>query len=347
MPRLARLDAPTTLHHVMVRGLDRHVIFRDAADRADFVRRLAALAEAGALTVLAWALLPNHAHLLVRTGARPLARSMRSLLTGYAGGFNRRHQRVGHLFQNRYKSVVVEEEAYLVELVRYLHLNPLRARLVKNYGALDRFPWSGHSALLGTVPRPWQATHEVLARFGATPARGKRAYRSFVAAGVPQGRRPDLQGGGLIRSYGGWAAVQALRRGREAYLGDERILGRTAFVEQAQRRLNATRPAPGAQPSLQELLTRICRHVGVGPAALAGGGRSPRLVRAREGLAYCWIEGLGRPGRPLATVLSVRPQSVYRAAQRGRAAQAEWHRLLNFSGERSGRGIRKNVEGSG
>ena len=112
MPRQARLDAPETLHHVMVRGIERRALFRDDTDRADFVARLAPLAESGALTVYAWALLPNHAHFLVRTGTRPLARSMRSLLTGYAGAFNRRHHRVGHLFQNRYKSLVVEEEPY-------------------------------------------------------------------------------------------------------------------------------------------------------------------------------------------------------------------------------------------
>ena len=101
MPRQARLDAPGTLHHVMVRGIERTQIFRADADRADFVTRLAALAAQGAWTVYAWALLPNHAHLLVRTGQRPLPRSMRALLTGYAGAFNRHHHRVGHLFQNR------------------------------------------------------------------------------------------------------------------------------------------------------------------------------------------------------------------------------------------------------
>ncbi len=99
MPRAARLDAPGVLHHVMGRGLDRQIIFRDDKDRADFVRRLATLAEAHAFTVYAWALLPNHFHLLVRTGSRPLPRSMRTLLTGYAGAFNRRHHRTGHLFQ--------------------------------------------------------------------------------------------------------------------------------------------------------------------------------------------------------------------------------------------------------
>ena len=118
MPRQPRLDAPDVLHHVMVRGLERRAIFRDDPDRADFVTRVAALAEAGAWTVYAWALLTDHAHLLVRTGRRPLPRSMRSLLTGYAGAFNRRHHRTGHLFHNRYKSIVVEAEPYLLELQR-------------------------------------------------------------------------------------------------------------------------------------------------------------------------------------------------------------------------------------
>ncbi len=118
MPRQARLDAPHTLHHVMVRGIERTTSFWDDADRADCVARLAALAEQGMLTVYAWALLPNHAHLPLRTGTRPLARAMRRLLTGYAGAFNRRHRRVGHLFQNRYKSIVVEADAYLLELTR-------------------------------------------------------------------------------------------------------------------------------------------------------------------------------------------------------------------------------------
>ena len=242
MPRQPRLDAPGVLHHVMVRGIERRAIFRDAADRTDFIARVAALAEQEALTVYAWALLPNHAHLLVRTGTRPLHRSLRSLLTGYAGAFNRRHHRVGHVFQNRYKSIVVEEEPYLLELVRYLHLNPIRAQVVSDLRTLDRYPWTGHSTLLGRVPRPWQATQTILAQFGRTGPRARKAYRAFVAAGVPQGRRPELQGGGLIRSLGGWAVVQTLRRGREAYAGDERILGTAGFVEQV-RAATATETA--------------------------------------------------------------------------------------------------------
>ncbi len=163
MPRGPRLDAPGVLHHVMARGLERRAIFRDDRDRADFVARLGALAAGQAWTVYAWALLPNHVHLLVRTAQRPLAGALRALLSGYAGAFNRRHHRAGHLFQDRYKSIVVEEEPYLLELTRDIHLNPLRARLVRDLVALDRSPWAGHSALLGRRKRAWQATDAILA----------------------------------------------------------------------------------------------------------------------------------------------------------------------------------------
>ena len=165
--------------------------------------RLGSLAEAGALTVYAWALVPNHAHLLVRTGSRPLSRSMRSLLTGYAGAFNRRHHRVGHRFQNGDTSILVEAEPYLLELVRYLHLNSPRAKGLADLRTLARYPWTGHSALLGSVPRAWQDTQSLLTQFGPSRRRAVAAYRAFVAAGLRQGSRPDLQGGGLRRSLGG------------------------------------------------------------------------------------------------------------------------------------------------
>lgn len=106
MPRTARLDAPGVLHHVICRGIERREVFLDDADRADSVRRLAALATDGAITLCAWALMPNHIHLLCRTREIPLSRSMHRLLTGYVVNFNRRRTRHGHLFQNRFKSIV-------------------------------------------------------------------------------------------------------------------------------------------------------------------------------------------------------------------------------------------------
>ena len=332
MPRGPRLDAPGVLHHVMVRGLERRPLFRDDRDRADLVGRLAGLAKTGAVTVYAWALLPDHVHLLVRTGTRPLARTMRSLLTGYAGAFNRRHRRTGHLFQNRYKSIVVEEEPYFLELVRYLHLNPLRAGVVPDLSGLDRYPWAGHAALVGRGAAPWQDTRPVLARFAPSLARARARYRAFVADGIEQGRRPDLQGGGLIRSLGGWQALGSLRRGREGWTSDERILGNSAFVEACLREVEWQAARVERQrkrsPSLDEVVARVCRAVGVPPEAPGAGGRRPAVSRAREGIAYLWMEVMGRPGRPLASRLGVQSASIYKAAQRGRAVAAKWERLL-------------------
>jgi REP element-mobilizing transposase RayT len=312
----------------MVRGIERRAIFRDDRDRDDFVRRLAELAAAGAVTVQAWALLPNHAHLLVRTGKRPLARAMRSLLTGYAGAFNRRHQRHGHLFQNRYKSVVVEAEAYGLELVRYLHLNPLRAGVVPDLAALRRYRYSGHAALVGRRPAPWQDTREVWGRFGGDTRSARQRYQEFVAAGVSQGRRPEFQGGGLRRSAGGWQAVRELRRGREAYRSDERILGGTAFVTQLLAMVEAGPARAGPRVSVETLRGAVCKAIGVDPTMLAGGGRRPAVVAARAGIAYLWTEVPGRPGRPLAPLLGTRPAAVYRAAARGRAHAPRWRRVL-------------------
>jgi hypothetical protein len=215
-----------------------------------------------------------------------------------------------------------------LELVRYLHLNPLRAKVVATLRALDRFPWTGHSALLGTVPRAWQDTQSILRQFGSSPTRATRAYRAFVAAGIPQGRRPELQGGGLLRSQGGWAAVRTLRRGREAYLGDERVLGGTEFVAQLQRALARDAPTRASRLSLEVLIARVCRQVGLAPSGLHAGGRHRAVARARAGIAYLWVTVGGHPARPLASILGVSPQAVYQAMARGQEERAVWEPLL-------------------
>jgi len=138
----------------MARGIERRKLFRDDKDRNSFLDRLAVILEETQTQCYAWALIPNHFHLLLRTGPTPLSKVMRRLMTGYAVTFNKRHKRSGHLFQNRYKSVVCEEDAYLLELIRYIHLNPLRAGLVKDLKELDKYPWTGHSAILGRRKNP-------------------------------------------------------------------------------------------------------------------------------------------------------------------------------------------------
>ncbi|MBI4536504.1 MAG: transposase [candidate division NC10 bacterium] len=332
MPRGPRLDAPGVLHHVMVRGLDRQVIFRDDRDRDDFVARLAGLVEAGAWTIYAWTLLPNHAHLLVRTARRPLARTMRSLLTGYAGTFNRRHKRSGHLFQNRYRSIVVEEDPYFLELVRYLHLNPLRAAIVTDWRALERYPYCGHGAILGKQEVDWQETSAVLRQFAERLPTARARYRTFVAEGVSRGRRHDLMGGGLIRSAGGWAAVAVLRRGRERYAGDERILGSSEFVETLRGEIERTEAgrlhARWRKLTAAALIARIATAEKVPVERLLGSGRPRTVSRIRRGLAYLWVEELGRSGRALARELGICPEAIYHAAVRGRKEAVYWQAML-------------------
>jgi putative transposase len=332
MPRGPRLDAPGVLHHVMARGLERQQIFREAGDYDDFIRRLGGLAETGAVHVYAWAILPNHFHVLVRTGVRPLARTMRALLTGYAGGFNRRHRRSGHLFQNRYKSVVCEEEPYFLELVRYLHLNPLRAGLVADLQELAQYPYSGHGVLLGKREGRWQDTQAVLGRFAKEEYRARVEYLQFVAAGVAHGHRVEFQGGGLLRSVGGWTVVQELRRGREQYAADERILGTSGFVETVRREVEAEGAGQRAggyrSLTLEGVLASVCQAVGTTTEEVLGGGRRARVSRVREGVAYLWIEYLGRSGRRVAAVLGIRPESVYKAARRGQQQALRWQQVL-------------------
>lgn len=231
MPRKARIDAPGALHHIIVRGIEKRQIFEDDKDRDQFIQRLDDILTETETPIYAWALIPNHAHFLLKTSLTPIATIMSRLLTGYAGYFNRRHRRHGHLFQNRYKSILCQEETYFRELVRYIHLNPLRAKLVKEIKALDNYPYSGHSAVLESVRRDWQQVDYVLGFFGKTKSAARRAYRLFVEKGVSQGRRHELTGGGLVRSLGGWTALQALRGGSVRIKGDERILGDSDFVE--------------------------------------------------------------------------------------------------------------------
>ena len=143
MPRKSRIDAPGALHHIIARGIERRAIFRGEGDRADFLERLGDNLEETRTSCFAWALLPNHFHLLLRTGATPISIIMRRVLTGYAVGYNQRHGRQGHLFQNRFKSVLCQEEPYLLELVRYIHLNPLHGG---NRGGFE---------IIGAIPLLW------------------------------------------------------------------------------------------------------------------------------------------------------------------------------------------------
>ncbi|MEA3414673.1 MAG: transposase [Thermodesulfobacteriota bacterium] len=339
MPRQARLDAPGVLQHVMARGIERRKIFWDEKDRSSFLKRLAIILEETQTQCYAWALIPNHFHLLLRTGSTPLSKVMRRLMTGYAVTFNLRHRRAGHLFQNRYKSVVCEEETYLLELTRYIHLNPLRARLVEDLKSLDKYPWTGHSVLIGKQKNPLvpeippaieedkylaeKTVEDVLRFFGKSLKESRRRYRQFVEKGIKQGRREDLQGGGLVRSAGGDKAVLLGQKKEDREKSDQRILGSGGFVgavlQESERLLekkyNPKRP-------IEELIEVVAGKLGLKPELICSGSRKPRISDARSIIAHMAVEETGHSATDVARYLGIKQTSVLRSVKKGRILSA-------------------------
>ena len=327
MPRKARIDAPGALHHIICRGIEGRRIFQDKVDRDNFVDRLGTILSETSTACYAWALMPNHFHLLLRTGKVPIATIMRRLLTGYAVSYNRRHRRYGHLFQNRYKSVLCQEDPYLLELVRYIHLNPLRAKIVVSLGQLDRYRYSGHSHLIGRVASEWQDGDSVLSLFGKRVATARKRYRAFVEQGIEQGRRPELTGGGLVRSYGGWKALKSSRMGRARLQGDERILGDSDFVESvleaAEEDLIRRYRLQAEGYDFEKVLNLVARFFDLHPSEILLPSKQRERIRARSLLCYWAISELGMTATEIAHRLGIHQSSVSRTAQRGEKLAVE------------------------
>lgn len=289
MPRQARLDAPGTLHHVIVRGIEKKEIVKDDIDRRQFIDRMGRLASESKTAIYAWSLMTNHAHILLRSGPKGLPSLMRRLLTGYAIAFNKRHGRHGHLFQNRYKSIICEEDSYFMELVRYIHLNPLRAGLVKSLASLDQYPWCGHASLMGRERDGWHHSEYVLSWFGKNVGSARRAYQEYMKEGIPMGRRPDLVGGGLVRSQGGWSQVMTMRKRKVRELYDERILGPGDFVErvieEAEENFKRSLKNNLSPKGIESLIRRACEDVGILVEEIRSGSRRAIVSTVRSRLA--------------------------------------------------------------
>ena len=208
---------------------------------------------------------------------------MRRLLTGYVIGFNRRHGRSGQLFQNRYKSIVCQEETYLRELVGYIHLNPVRAGMVEGLDELKRYKFCGHSALMGKVKREWQDTGYVLGYFGKRESEARKKYESFVKEGVARGRREELTGGGLIRSLGGWTAARDALKGYD----------------------------------LDRVVQRVSEVLGMKPEDIFSKGRQNRKVTARSLMCFWAARELGISHTALAKELEMSLAGVGFSVERG------------------------------
>jgi putative transposase len=319
-PFQARIDAPGALHHIIIRGIERTAIFVDDQDREGFIERLSELLSESQTPCYAWALMSTHAHLLLRTGSLAVASIMRRLLTGYGVRFNRRHRRHGHLFQNRYKSILCEEDRYLRQLVVYIHLNPVRAGIVEDIKALKTYPFTGHSALMGKALRHWQDTPYVLALFGKSVSEARANLQRHVVRWAAKGRCPELTGGGLVRSAGGWRAVKEAYRQGIRLASDERLLGSSEFVASTLKRAGEAydrrRRLQSAGMGLSEVIGAVCRYFGIDAKELNRPTKRTTVAQARGLIGYLATRELSITGTEVARRFNQDRSAVSRAAQR-------------------------------
>ncbi len=210
MGRPLRIEYPGAVYHITSRGNERQTIYRDEEDKTRFLKIIGDTALKFQVIVYAYVLMDNHFHLLLETPLGSLSQVMQKILVSYTNGFNARHRRSGHLFQGRYKAILVDEDSYLMELSRYIHLNPVRAGIVKKP---EDYPWSSYAAYV--KPRQaeeWLKVNQILLQCSQTMGQAAWAYKQFVNEGI--GQPSPL---------------------KEAYLGT--ILGSPSFIEMIKLRI--------------------------------------------------------------------------------------------------------------
>lgn len=256
MARKPRLHVAGGLYHVILRGNARQDVFLTPGDRHFFYELLAEGIVRFGYRVHAFCLMTNHLHLALQVGDRELSAGLQNLSLRYTRYLNTRLTRVGHVFQGRFKAYLVDQDRYGLALVRYLHLNPVRARMVRAPAA---YPWSSHRAYLGEADLPWLTTDWVLGQFGSRIGRARQRFAEFVEAGRVEGHS-DL-------FYGSQT--------------DARVVGEEDFVTKLMpRQARQARP-----PSLSAIVEQVCRSASMSEAALkaTGKGRAQSQARALIG----------------------------------------------------------------
>jgi REP-associated tyrosine transposase len=263
MARKPRIHVPGGLYHVMLRGNGGQATFGDDTDRSTFCALAADGVARFGHRIHAYCLMSNHVHLAVGVGDTPVSRIVQNLAFRYTRAFNRRTGRTGHLFQGRFRSVLVDRDAYLLELVRYIHLNPVRAGLTRE-PAMWR--WSGHLAYLGKARTPWLDTRFVLDMFDEHDRRrARRRYAGFVREGLGEPYREDFHRGAT----------------------DGRVSGGDAFVAGV---LGPTANRPERAPSLSAIIAGVCAEWSLDETALRDPGRRRDAARARAAVGWLAAE---------------------------------------------------------
>ena len=257
MPRKPRIHVPGGFYHVMQRGNGGQDIFLNPTDGRRYLDLLADAAGKFGMRTHGYCLMPNHLHLILQAGAAPLSQVMQSVSQRYTGRINTREKRAGHLFQGRYKAVLVDADSYLLELVRYVHLNPVRAGLAKTPEA---WRWSSHRGYLGREAMPLLTTGEVLGRFAKREAAARKAYRAFIADGMGA-PVPD--------------------RFRITAGADGRVLGDDGFIEAALGQAELGAAGREKPPAMAAIIDAVTRAYGVSRNDLTGPSRVRVLSEAR------------------------------------------------------------------
>lgn len=253
MARKPRLHENGGVYHVMLRGNGGQNIFFDGDDHYHFYLLLQQGIARYGHRIHGFCLMSNHVHLAIQVGEEPLAKIMQNLSFRYTRWVNRKQKRIGHLFQGRYKAIMVDRDAYLLELVRYIHLNPVRANLVRQP---QTYAWSGHRTYLGQEALPWLTTDWVLSQFGARRAASRKHYEAFMHEGRSEGRRDEFHRGGD---------------------NDQRVLGDDRFAEQM---LNKS-SIPAKRITLDKLIKIVGRDYRLTESDLASAGRERQASEAR------------------------------------------------------------------
>lgn len=266
MARKPRLHIPGASYHVILRGNARDDIFFADEDRYRFYLLLQEGVKRFRHRIHAFCLMTNHVHLAVQVGDVPLSKIMQNVSFRYTRWVNWRKKRTGHLFQGRHKAFLVDTDEYLLQLVRYIHLNPVRVGLTKL--PVD-YHWSSHQAYLGKEVLPWLATDWTLSRFAPTIGKARQGFARFVADGIGEGHRPEFHGHGMT---------------------DSRCIGEDRFVEQA---LIEAENRPERQYSVREIISAVCEVYGVGEERIRLGGRLSAEIRGMAALLSLELPGCG------------------------------------------------------
>jgi putative transposase len=311
MPRKARITALGVIHHVMARGIEGRNIFNDGEDRNTFLSLLSNCLQRNKFKCYAWVLMDTHYHLLVRTSDQPLSRFMRRLNSIYARYISKKYCRRGYLFQDRYKSIASQDQHYVEALVRYIHLNPVRAGICKTLNDLDEYVWSGHSALVGNKNNEFQDTVAVLRRFGKEKKDAIARYRKFISDGFSLKEEDDLTA--IIRKSNS-GSVDRHQAGCWV-IGDQAFVQKVISADKDRRIQLQEYRRKGW--TIDELVKKVGERMRIPEKEIMRRGRNSAGSDARKSIAYLGYRVLEIPIAEIARYFHVSGPAVSMVLEKG------------------------------